>query len=450
MTNPCCNEPEISHSESSLTKVDKIKSLSWQYAFTATNSIATHLTFTGSLFVLYLNELGINKSQLGIILSIVPFVNVLSMFFANKVSGIGVRKVFLHVFSIRYLIWTPIIISPWIRKQFGSEVMVILIVSIVGAFSFLRMLNMVALLPWRYEIIPESIRGVVLGKQMAYGNIANIIAVTLAGLYIEHAEGIKPFNALFILGVVFGLLSAWEASHFPGGDSKVSDGKNRLISQTIKILVKDLNFRKYIYSIGWIILAESLFSFVALYMYEEIGLNTGQIVFLQTSSLVGGALTSYFWGLAADRFGGKLVLQVNMALISILPILWFVMPHQSHVSIFIGMGISFLQGSAQIGRLIGDSRLLYNKIIPLNQTMLYMALYNGWLGLVIGMGQLFGGVLLYIISDISVYLLGFSVNEYSLIFGLLFIFAAFGIISSSFIKAKGEMGIRKFLGMFFG
>ncbi len=432
-----------------LTKAEKLNKLPWNIAFVTTNSIAIRLTFLGSIFVLYLSELGINKALLGTILSVLPFLNILSVFVAPKIAQIGVRKVFLLSFTSRYLVWALIVFSPWVRSVFSHDAMVILIVGIVIVFALLRMLNMVSILPWNQEFIPASIRGKFFAKRMVFANLANIITVTLAGIFIEQSDGILPFNILFIIGVIFGLVSAWEAWHFPGGKGRQLDQSERSVTSSIFRPLKDKNYRRFILGMGAIILAESLFSFVVLYMREVIGLSSGNVVFLQTSSLVGGAITSYLWGWAADRFGSKPVLHLNMVLITLLPMLWFMMPYHTPYNLYFALGIAFIQGAAQMGRFIGGSRLLYNRMVPPKKSTSYMAFYNAWVGLVMGISQMFGGILLDAVSNISGSLWRFSVNNYSVMFGLLLLFALLGIIAIAFVRTEGEVSMGEFVGMFF-
>jgi MFS family permease len=432
-----------------LTKAEKLKRLPWNIAFITTNSIAIRLTFLGSIFVLYLSELGINKTLLGTILSLLPFLNILSIFVAPRIARIGVRKVFLLSFTIRYLVWALIVFSPWVRSRFGQDVMVVGIIGIVIVFALLRMLNMVSILPWNQEFIPASIRGKFFAKRMVFANLANIVTVTLAGFFIESSEGILAFNVLFLIGVIFGLISAWEAWHFPGGGPKQLKKSERSVLRSIFQPLKDRNYRRFSLGIGAIILAESLFSFVVLYMREEIGLSSGNVVLLQTGSLVGGAVTSYLWGWAADRFGSKPVLQVNMLLIALLPVLWFAMPYQSSISLYAALGIAFIQGSAQMGRFIGGSRLLYNRMVPPKKSTSYMAFYNAWMGLVMGVSQLFGGVLLDAVSGVSGRLWRFPINSYSVMFGLLLLFSLFALFATAFVRTEGEVSMGEFVGMFF-
>jgi hypothetical protein len=118
------------------------------------------------------------------------------------------------------------------------------------------------------------------------------------------------------------------------------------------------------------------------------------VVWLQTGSLVGTLLSSYLWGWAADRYGSVPVTLYGITLRSLLPILWMLMPRESASSLYVALGIAFLQGVADMGWGIGSGRLLYVSIVPPEKRTDYMALYYAFTGIVGGISQLFGGRLL--------------------------------------------------------
>ena len=60
----------------------KIRALPWHLAHGALTSVFFLWTFGGSVFVLFLNELGLPKSQIGIMLSFFPFSGLIALVFA--------------------------------------------------------------------------------------------------------------------------------------------------------------------------------------------------------------------------------------------------------------------------------------------------------------------------------------------------------------------------------
>ena len=55
------------------TTIEKMKGLPWSIAGDSFNTVFVQFTFFGSVFILFLNALGLSKSQIGIMLSIFPF-----------------------------------------------------------------------------------------------------------------------------------------------------------------------------------------------------------------------------------------------------------------------------------------------------------------------------------------------------------------------------------------
>ncbi len=79
---------------------------------------------------------------------------------------------------------------------------------------------------------------------------------------------------------------------------------------------------------------------------------------------------------------------------SLLPVLWMLIPRGDGSSLYVALGIVFLQGVADMGWGIGSGRLLYVSVVPPEKRSDYMALYYAFTGIVGGISQLSGGRLL--------------------------------------------------------
>jgi hypothetical protein len=78
-----------------------------------------------------------------------------------------------------------------------------------------------------------------------------------------------------------------------------------------------------------------------------------------------------------------------------------------------------------------------------------MGFYNAWLGLVMGLSQLLGGVLLDAVAGLNGEVWRFTLNSYSVIFALMLGFSLLAVIVSIFVKTEDEVSVREFVGMFF-
>lgn len=82
------------------TTVEKMRGLPWGIAFDTANSVYCQLTILGSLFVLYLNELGLNKTQIGALLSLFPFTALLALHTMHVGFSQRQGNIFARAFSI--------------------------------------------------------------------------------------------------------------------------------------------------------------------------------------------------------------------------------------------------------------------------------------------------------------------------------------------------------------
>ncbi len=77
--------------QSEPTTVEKLRGLPWSVATNAANAVFNQFTFFGSIFVLYLNSLGLNKTEIGLILALVPFSAILAPLFAPFASALWLQ-----------------------------------------------------------------------------------------------------------------------------------------------------------------------------------------------------------------------------------------------------------------------------------------------------------------------------------------------------------------------
>ena len=83
------------------TTVEKLRGLPWGVAWSMSNSVFAQYTFFGSIFVLFLDELGLDKGQIGSLLSLLPFLGIIAIFIASTEARIGYKRVFVISIAAR-------------------------------------------------------------------------------------------------------------------------------------------------------------------------------------------------------------------------------------------------------------------------------------------------------------------------------------------------------------
>jgi MFS family permease len=336
------------------TNAEKIRLLPWSIAFNAANAVWFYLTFFGSAFVLFLSQLGVSKTEIGSLLSLLPFFGLTALFSAPAVARWGYKRTFLATYSGRMLITAFLLFTPWVASQFGARATTLYVTGVVIIFALTRSVSLTALLPWSQEYVPNTVRGKYSALANVFTSIAGFLAVTVGGYVLGSSPDLANFMILFAIGLAFGLLAIWFITFIPGGAPSRDAGTESASYHQLVDTARDTNFLRYLTGIGLItIVAGPLVSFLPLFLEEQGGINPGTVLWLQNGVMLGGLMSGYLWGWAADRYGSKPVMLWGVALRVIVPIFWMLLPRQSAGTLYVALGISLLQGWADLGWSVG-------------------------------------------------------------------------------------------------
>ncbi|RME52614.1 MAG: MFS transporter, partial [Caldilineae bacterium] len=429
------------------TTLEKLRGLRWSIAANVANTVFVQYTFFGSIFVLFLDELGLNKSQIGFLLSLLPFAGLISLIVAPAVARFGYKRTYLTFWTARSVVAAFLLLTPWIVLTYGEAFTLVFISVIVAAFAILRAVGMTANMPWVQEFVPDAMRGKYTATSNMFTSIAGFVAISVGGFVLSRATGLPGFIALISVGVLAGFVSVAFQSFVPGGAPvPKSSGQRRDVGAALR----DVNFRRYLFVVALLVLGTvPLNSFVPLYMREEIGLQAGSVVFLQVGTLTGSVLSSYAWGWAADRFGSRPVVLWGLVLRAITPILWMLMPREAPLSLYVALGIAFIRGVSDMGWGIGSARLLYVSIVPPEKRSDYLALYNGWIGVAGGLAQVLGGRIVDVAQSLGGNIFFLALSPYTPLFISGFVLTGAALTLMGRIHADERVGMGEFVGIFF-
>jgi len=427
------------------TTIEKMKGLPWSIAGDTFNTVFVQFTFFGSVFILFLNALGLSKSQIGIMLSILPFAGLIALFIAPTVARFGYKRTFLTFWGLRNIITSFLLLTPWVHANLGETATIVFVGLVVIGFALCRATAETGKYPWVQEYVPNHVRGKFTAIDNLFTTIVGIIAIAIAGYIIERNTNLSGFMVLIATGVVFGLLSVWTYSYIPGGAAVVDSDKSG--RRDLRDAIKDRSFRNYLLGIGLMTLAtRPVVSFLPLFMAEEVGLPANQVVLLQSGTLIGGLVSVYIWGWAADRYGSTPVMMSGVLMRVILPVFWLFMPKNSPWSLYAAMGIAFFQGVANMGWAIGSARLLFVRIVPPEKKTDYMALYYAWIGMVGGLSQIIGGWIIQTSQDLDVSLYVLRLDPYSPLFLMGIVLPLLSLFLFRGVKTDSKVSMGTFAG----
>ena len=431
------------------TTVDKLRALPWSIASNAALAVYLQLTFFGSVFVLFLNSLGLDTAQIGFLLSLLPFTGILALVLAPAIARAGFKRVWLTFFGLRTFITAFLLFTPLVVTTFGSQAAMIYITAVVAVYALVRTVGVTAGFPWIQEYVPNSVRGKYTASNNFYSTIAGFLSVTLASLVLARTVGLTGYMILIAVGVLLGFISVALAIPIPGGAPVKPDKTQPAPQRNIKDALRDSHMLRYLAGVGLFTLATvPLGAFLPLYMQDQVGLPASQVVLLQTGVMVGALVSSYFWGWASDRYGGRPVTLYGLAFRATLPLFWMLLPGLGTAALPAAIGIAALQGFADVGWQVGATRLLYVSIVPPAKRNDYMAVYWAWLGLVSGFSQLAGGRLLMTTQGLSGTVAGVPLDPYTPLFLLGIVLPIVAIFVLQHIRDDATLGMGGFAGIF--
>jgi MFS family permease len=431
------------------TNLEKMRGLPWSIAGSVSTAVFNQFTFFGSGYVLFLNALGFNESQIGFLLSLLSFLGALAFLLPSWISRMGYKRAFVRFWSLRNLTPGFLVLAPWILQALGQRTVLVYTAAVILAFGFFRTIAETALLSWQQEYIPRSIQGKFFATNNIFVNFVSILAVAAASAIIGAGPGLQRFIVLFSIAVLFGQLSAWLFGHVPGGKTPGSRPERVLNLSGLQAPLQDRNFTRFLAGVALIIIGTgSLGSFLPLFLRDKVGLGDGMVVLLQTGTLLGGLFSSYLWGWTADRYGSRPVMLSGIYLLAVLPVIWFLLPRQSALSFPIAMVSFFLQGTASLGWGIGMSRLFFVSVVPPDRKADYMAVYYSCISLTTGFSALIGGWILEMGKNISGLFLIFPLDAYLLLFGIGLTLPAVSVLLFSRVRGDSDLTTSQLAGLF--
>ncbi len=430
----------------------KIRALPWHLAHGVLTNIFFLWTFGGSVFLLFLSELGLPKGQIGIILSFFPFSGLLALVFAPYATRIGRKRVFLACFGSRYLVIINLLFLPWVLVNAGHFAGIAFVFGILLIVALLRALGETAYYPWTQEFIPNNIRGFYSAVATVLSTVTSAAALFIAGKVVASGSGLDRYLWLIGIGTALGLFGIIAMKWVPGGAPDPQGGAPASHFANMAKALRDPNMTAYLKGMGGVMVGSVLLtSFLPLYLKEQMGLPAAVVVILDTVVMIGGALSSILWGWAADRVGSRPVLMSSLGIGLLVPLSWLLLPRQVHYPVFWCALFYFLYGVISNGSAIGAGRLLFNGVVPPEKNTAYLAIYYAGMGLTGGIAPLLaGGILSFSVGwRAQVGLL--QLDGYWLLFLLSLILSIYGLVEYGRVTPDDiystRTAIRKFLAL---
>lgn len=400
---------------------EKIRALPWSIGSDALKgSIFCAWTFFGSVFLLYLQELGLPKGQIGLLLSVFPFCGLIAPVVAPILARLGVKRVCLVTYAMRNLVTALLLFLPLVRPAGGHAGAVVYVAVVLLAFAIIRALAETAMYPWSQEYVPNAVRGKFGAVSTVVGTLAGVMALAVAGYIVSHGHGLSRFLWLQAAGCLAGLIGTAMLIRIPGGASVPARHDQRAHRAELKEAVGDRNFRRFLCGTASLTLGGGMVvSFMPLMLVERVGIQPGTVIWLDNASMIGSVAACYLWGWMADRFGSRTALMPGLTMSLVLTIFWcaiLVSGRAAALGVPALVAIGLLGGVASIAVGIGSGRLLLVGVVPSDKNVAYLSVYYACCGLAGGLAPLLAGGLFLTVSTLKEHVNLVAVDPYAVLF----------------------------------
>lgn len=428
------------------TLKEKMRGLPWIPAGSPFHTFFLYMTVFGSIFVLFLDELKLDKVKIGFLLSLIPFCGMISLFVAPWGPKMGVKRMFLVFYYIRsiapfFLLLTPLILGINSVAAFMWIAIIIFIVGICRAIAETGKYS------WEQECIPDFVRGRVYAFCSIMAAVAGVIAVAISSFILKHGNGLGRFMILISIGALAGIISTSCHLFVPGGKPKPPKHTDAPHLEAILNVFKDKNFVVYLATLG-LVMASTAFPayFLPLFLKQKVGVPIDKIVLLEISTNIGLFISVFFWGWASDHYGSKPAMLVGLLSLMLIPVFWTIFPrHYTTESMFFAIIIVFFYGAVHGGWTIGSQRYLYTGAMPAEKKTAYTAVLYAWISLAGGLAPLLCGWLMDVTKGINKRFGSVIIDSYVVVFMLCFACLLMSLIMVYSFKADSSFTMIKFL-----
>jgi MFS family permease len=387
--------------------------LGWVLGANALNGAFYSLTFGGSIFMLFMDHLGLSKARIGLVQSLFPFCGLLALVVGPWTARVGFKKSFLILYAVRKPVLLGLLLAPTVAARMGASAGGWYVAGVILVFAVCRAIAETGYYPWYRDFIPDAVRGRFSAVSQATTVATCAATIWIASHVLEHSRGAGGYMSLIAVGVGLGLVSVALMVPVPGGTRSVVPTSMAHYLGGIRACLADRRFVWFLLGVGCYVMGAAIVPFITLFMRDLVGLSQATVVRLEPAAMVGGVFSGLVAGYAADRRGGRRVTMVGAAGACLLPVLWMLIPPHSAASAPLAFAGACWWGmcSAAVG--IGTTRLLFSELIPPPRSMNYSTVNYAATGLFCGIGPLVIGHALTALKGLDQRVLGLHVNQYT-------------------------------------
>lgn len=357
-------------------------------------SFANTTLLNGIFLVGFGLALGANNLQIGILLAIPLFTNLLQLVSAFILEATGTKKgtTLVSLFFGRFLFLITVLIAFGLVKE--NPILLFTIVLIISNM-FIAIGNL-SLLSWFKDLVPTRKLASFLGKRNMYASAGGIVAY-LAGSYaIDRFPGIKTYGFLFLFATIIGLIGLLYLKNIPEKKKRIKAINPKIFLKRLSLPFKDVNFRPLLYfGLPWAFSINLAAPFFLVFMLDDLSLSFLLVSLFLIIDRLARIYGLNIWRKLADKFGARPTLTICTTVTSLVPLTFIFINKQNYFLIPI---IFIISAFSYAGVDIATGQVLF-KSAHRKYDAYYLSSFTSLTGFISALGPIIGGFLAVLIKN---------------------------------------------------
>jgi Na+/melibiose symporter-like transporter len=276
-----------------------------RFLFFVAVNVVSWQNIVGPAMVLFARKIDMPEFLVGVLISFMPFAQLLLLVTMPMVTRFGPKRVMLWAWFWRNVICCVVFAMPFALRAGDRRVAwMVLLVAILG-FCVMRAVGSGGWLPWLHEIVPENRRSVYFSTETAVTQVINIaIMFVQAWLLAGSNPSVATFLIIYAIGIAMGFLSLVTMSRIHGGAPFEDRLSFRDEVRAYAGAYRDRAFLRFMLAATFCIASMSWFgSATVMYMRDILKLHDSMTMAISAAASVGVLLTIASWGRFAEHSG---------------------------------------------------------------------------------------------------------------------------------------------------
>ena len=390
----------------------------YAYWYEGLNAVSYQICL-GSPLILFANQLGASAVVLGILTGLSPLTSVIQLVVAPYAEKIGYRKLMVNGWTARVSILIFLVILPLVAHLIGESLSIWIMLAVMFTFTLSRGIAVCSWMPWIAAIVPKSVRGYFLSLDRLFVNGGTLIALGISGvILLQHT--MLGYSIVFLISFLGGMASLIFLRRIPEPQEAPVPAEQAHEKLDWRTILADGTFRRLIIfscMVQLVIAASNTFTVV--FVRDHVGMGDGPILWLTAGAAVLSMFAAQVLRVKADQVGSKPLLVFALCWWGIYFLVWFLLSVNGIPQPILTVCLLMLaNGFFAAVYDLALTRLLMNIAGDRPASAQYFALHSVVTSVITGLSPIAWGLLLDGLQGSGASLAGFSLTQYSYLFGL--------------------------------